>query len=160
MELWNMNSFCKRYFECLNCHRTFPMKDMAYRWYYAKGPKGLCAECNAEFIKAGVGEVDKLLQTKYKDFPEDHNFYFKVWNYMWSRGVIEGWWGERYTSLNQDEPSINYALCLIWEDELYFRNWGAEVQIYLRQNRGNLKLELLRTQQKLLQLHGIYQMIR
>ena len=149
-----------KYFLCLNCNHEYLMKDMAYRWYYAKGPKGLCTECNGEFIKNGVNEVDKLLQTKYKGFPEDHNFYFRVWNYMWSREVIEGWWGENYTSLNQDEPHINYALCLIWEDDLYFRNWGAEVQIHLNQKREEIKKFLIDLQQKLLELYGLYQSTR
>lgn len=155
-----MNKGFNKWFKCLTCGLEYPMGKMAYRWYYRDGPKGICEGCNRDYLKKGVSDVNKLLDTKFKGFPEDHNLYFRVWSYMWSREVIEGWWGERYSSLNHDEPDINYALCLIWEDKLYFRNYGAELDILLRSKEGEIRRELLKKQKELLGLYDLYKIIR
>lgn len=86
---------------------------MRYVWNYVEETRGLCLTCDTEL--GDVDEIEKLLKVEYKDFREDHNLYFRLWHHMWPRN-----------SLNE-EPYINYFICLIWERMLYFKNYGAEV---------------------------------
>lgn len=145
---------------CFNCEKTYSNMGMAFLWFYADGRKGVCIECHKGFRELGYTIVEELLLTKYKDFSEDHNLYFRVWSYMWSKEVIEGFWGWRYSTLNPEEPDFHYAPCLAWEMVLYFRNWGAELDILLRSKEDEIKEDLMRRQKELLGVYALYSNLR
>lgn len=134
---------------CVDCGNVKLPGSMFYIWNYFEGKQGLCNNCNKKY--GDLNEVDKLLATRYKGWMEDFRLYFKCWNHLWSKSVQINFWKHPHPENIDDdkEPYINFALCLVYEMRLYFRNWGAELQICIHKYLDNLHEQIRLKEQEI-----------
>lgn len=106
------------------------------------------AKEDIERTKKGIKTNLKFLDIVNKKIERSIFIYI---DHLWSKQVQIDFWKHPHPENIDDnkEPYINFALCLVYEIRLYFRNWGAELQICIHKYLDNLHEQIQLKEQEI-----------